>query len=295
MTVGYPTGFPLPAGVFSGGASITGAGRGASLEALLTALVEWSAVRAIVDAPGDLAGIASPQDGWLAVVRESAGAGTPPAFYVYDANTPAWKNLLSTGLPASHASTHKNAGGDEVATATAAANAIPKAGAGSKLDVGWLPVGTGATDVCAGDDARLSDARTPTAHTHANGDLTGASATPAVSTIPISDGVTGKVAVGFLPVGATATDVCAGDDSRLSDARTPTSHTHANGDLTGASVTPAAATIPIAGAANEIDTWGAAPTGAVGAVWTTAAPVTIREAIDRIATAVSGLLAGPIP
>jgi hypothetical protein len=36
-------------------------------------------------------------------------------------------------------------------------------------------------------------------------------------------------------VGATAGTVCAGDDSRLSDSRTPTSHTHALADLTQSS------------------------------------------------------------
>ncbi len=38
-----------------------------------------------------------------------------------------------------HASSHQNGGGDEVATATAAANAIPKAGAGGTLSVNWVP------------------------------------------------------------------------------------------------------------------------------------------------------------
>ncbi len=37
-----------------------------------------------------------------------------------------------------HASSHQNAGSDEVATATPAANAIPKAGSGGKLAAGWL-------------------------------------------------------------------------------------------------------------------------------------------------------------
>ncbi len=37
-----------------------------------------------------------------------------------------------------HATEHQNGGGDEVATATAAANAIPKAGAGARLDSAWL-------------------------------------------------------------------------------------------------------------------------------------------------------------
>lgn len=47
-------------------------------------------------------------------------------------------DLPLANLP-SHASTHQNSGSDEVATATPAANAIPKAGAGSELDVGWIP------------------------------------------------------------------------------------------------------------------------------------------------------------
>lgn len=39
---------------------------------------------------------------------------------------------------AAHASRHKHGGADEVATATPAANAIPKAGAGGKLAAAWL-------------------------------------------------------------------------------------------------------------------------------------------------------------
>lgn len=41
--------------------------------------------------------------------------------------------------PAAHAATHQNGGSDEVATATAGANAIPKAGSGGKLDKAWVP------------------------------------------------------------------------------------------------------------------------------------------------------------
>lgn len=40
---------------------------------------------------------------------------------------------------ASHASTHQHGGADEVATGTPGANAIPKADAGGKLAIGWLP------------------------------------------------------------------------------------------------------------------------------------------------------------
>lgn len=38
----------------------------------------------------------------------------------------------------------------------------------------WRPLGTGASDACAGNDARLSNARTPTAHTHTSNDITDA-------------------------------------------------------------------------------------------------------------------------
>jgi len=43
------------------------------------------------------------------------------------------------GAPAAHASTHQHGGSDQIATATAAANAIPKASSGGLLDLGWLP------------------------------------------------------------------------------------------------------------------------------------------------------------
>ena len=43
-------------------------------------------------------------------------------------------------LLAAHATQHKHGGADEVATAAAAANAIPKAGAGGQLAPGWLLV-----------------------------------------------------------------------------------------------------------------------------------------------------------
>lgn len=80
---------------------------------------------------------------------------------------------------ATHATTHQNGGTDEVATATPAANAIPKAGAGGTLATGWLPDATTSAkgivelatsaETTAGlavqaSDTRLSDARTPTAH-----------------------------------------------------------------------------------------------------------------------------------
>ena len=57
------------------------------------------------------------------------------------------------------------------------------------------------------DDSRLSDARTPTAHTHPQSDVTG-----------LTSALSAKVAT---------------TDPRLSDARTPTAHTHPQSDVTG--------------------------------------------------------------
>ncbi len=57
----------------------------------------------------------------------------------------AWNGAPGAGgawvLPAyqAHASHHQNAGDDEVATATPAANSIPKTGATTKLAAGWIP------------------------------------------------------------------------------------------------------------------------------------------------------------
>lgn len=46
-----------------------------------------------------------------------------------------------------------------------------------------------------------------------------------------------KVAIGNLPTGTNSTTVCVGNDSRLSDARTPTSHTHAVADINASTTT----------------------------------------------------------
>lgn len=45
--------------------------------------------------------------------------------------------LSDARTSAAHATTHKNGGGDEVATATI--NSIPKIGAAIILDIGWIP------------------------------------------------------------------------------------------------------------------------------------------------------------
>ena len=62
------------------------------------------------------------------------GVGSAEVSYVNLSNVPA------SFIPSSHNTTHKNGGSDEVATATPAANAIPKAGVAGTISDGWLPI-----------------------------------------------------------------------------------------------------------------------------------------------------------
>jgi len=134
--------------------------------------------------------------------------------------------LSDARTPTAHASSHQSGGSDEIATPTSSAGAIPKAGAGGKLDIGFFPTGSTSTTLCIGNDSRLSDARTPTAHatSHQNGGTDEiATATAGANAIPKA-GAGGTLAIGWIPTGTTSSTVCIGNDSRLSDSRTPTAH-----------------------------------------------------------------------
>lgn len=88
------------------------------------------------------------------------------------------------GAPDPHAASHQHGGSDEVATATPAANAIPKAGAGGQLDPGWF--------------AAAAPAAHASSHQHGGGDEV-ATATPGNNAIPKANG-SGKLANGWLDV-----------------------------------------------------------------------------------------------
>ncbi|GIW79444.1 MAG: hypothetical protein KatS3mg105_1251 [Gemmatales bacterium] len=87
--------------------------------------------------------------------------------------------MLRSRLLLPHADTHRHGGTDEIATATAATNAIPKAASTGKLDIGWFPTGDTASTLCVGNDPRLSDSRPPNGP--AGGDLAGSFPAPTVS------------------------------------------------------------------------------------------------------------------
>jgi hypothetical protein len=69
-------------------------------------------------------------------------------------------------------------------------------------------------------DSRLTDARTPTSHTHGNLSNDGKIGT--TSGLPLKTGTAGAVEAGAFGTGAG--EFCAGDDARLSDDRNPLSH-----------------------------------------------------------------------
>ena len=75
--------------------------------------------------------------------------------------------------------------------------------------------GTTAGTACQGNDSRLSDARTPTAHTHGNISNTGTIGS--TEGLPIITGTGGVLQAGSF--GTTAGTFCQGNDARLSDAR----------------------------------------------------------------------------
>ncbi len=60
--------------------------------------------------------------------------------------------LSNARTPTAHAASHQNGGGDEVALATATANAIPKADANGQLVVGWVAKTTTKTDTGSQND-----------------------------------------------------------------------------------------------------------------------------------------------
>jgi hypothetical protein len=90
----------------------------------------------------------------------------------------------------------------------------------------------GTTEVVLGSDTRLTDSRTPTSHTHGSisnfGTISDQISTAQANPVAFA-GLTGLIGRGAW--GTTSGTFCQGNDSRLSDARTPTAHksTHATG------------------------------------------------------------------
>ena len=88
--------------------------------------------------------------------------------------------------------------------------------------------GTIAGTICQGNDTRLSDTRDPNAHNQAISTITGLQTELDGKKDTFSENSAFNKAFG-----STAGTVCQGNDSRLSDDRDPTAHTHSISDTTG--------------------------------------------------------------
>ena len=154
---------------------------------------------------------------------------------------------LQTALDGKASTSHTHAVGDITGLGTAATRNAPTAG------------NAGSSEVVLGNDSRLSNARTPTAHAfthsvlgsdpltafdigaagliHTHGNITNGGAIGSTSGLPIRTGSGGVLEAGAF--GTTAGTFCAGDDARLS----PQTIT-LTGDVTGSGTGSFAATIP---------------------------------------------------
>ena len=128
----------------------------------------------------------------------------------------------------------------------------------------------------ANNDSRLSDARTPTSHTHGNltndgkvgstanyfvytttsgaitskqkiGNITTSGAIGSTANKPLITTTNGVITTGSF--GTSANSFCEGNDSRLSDARTPTAHTHTVSNITDF---PTLSTVATSGSYNDL-------------------------------------------
>lgn len=121
------------------------------------------------------------------------------------------------------------AGGYTLPAATTSTLGGVIVGTGLGVTSGTVSVsyGTSSSTACAGDDARLSDSRTPTAHTHAIADVTSLQTT-----------LDGKAASSHGHAIADVTGLqTALDGKQASGSYAAASHTHAVGDLTQSGAT----------------------------------------------------------
>jgi hypothetical protein len=130
-------------------------------------------------------------------------------------------------------------------SAKGAASGYASLDGSTKVPIAQLPTGTSSTTVTIGNDSRLSDSRTPTGS--ATGSLSGTYPNPtiaagAVGASAIASALIDPAAAtaGLRTLGTTSVQAAAGNDTRLSDSRTPNVHasTHAIGG--GDAVTPSA-------------------------------------------------------
>jgi hypothetical protein len=156
----------------------------------------------------DTTGLQTALDGKAASSHTHAIADTTGLQTALDAKQDASVNL-TTAAAQGTASVRAIAGTGSALTAAASDHSHTGLTVQAAGTASVRALGTGATEAAAGNDARLSDTRTPT-----DGSVTSA-----------------KIATGGItPASVTGTAVIT-TDSRLSDARTPTAHTHNASDI----------------------------------------------------------------
>lgn len=160
-----------------------------------------------VDAPGDLNGSARITISSIPVAKGGTGA-TDAGTARTNLGLGSAATMMSTDFAAT-LHTHGNITGAGAIGTTSGVPIIT--GASGVLQAGSF--GTAAGTFCQGNDSRLSDARTPTSHTHGN--ITNAGAIGSTSGVPIITGASGVLQAGSF--GTTAGTFCQGNDSRLSN------------------------------------------------------------------------------
>jgi len=178
-------------------------------------------------------------------------------------NSATYDLTASGGAPAAHATSHENNGSDEISV--------------------------------TGLSGLLADGQTPLSHTHGN--ITNAGAIGAAANLPIITTTSGVLTTSTFGTGANT--FCEGDDSRLSDSRTPTVHaaSHESGgsdeiSLTGLAGLLQDAQTPLSHAANHQNGGGdeISVTGLSGLLGDAQTPLS-HDLISAYHTA-SGLTAG---
>jgi hypothetical protein len=120
-----------------------------------------------------------------------------------------------------------------LATTLAAGAVIVGTGLGVSSGTVSVTYGTSSGTACQGNDSRLSDARTPTSHSHGN--ITNAGAIGSTANLPVITTTSGVLTTGTF--GTAASSFCEGNDARLSDTRTPTDNTVSTAKIQNDAVT----------------------------------------------------------
>lgn len=136
-TAGYPSP-PTWGGIFSWDFEVGGLGGNTRQENINNLFAAVTKGQLPVFNGTNMILVSPASNGWILSANNTAPGGI------------AWVSPSAGGGVALHSSSHKHGGGDEVATSTPTANAIPKAGSAGTLGLGWIPTMIAASPSGAG-------------------------------------------------------------------------------------------------------------------------------------------------